>query len=394
MRRLFGRNPTLAALIALGIANHIVLTGNRVTVSLEALRLGASAAVVGVLLALYALLPMVCAVAAGRLSDRIGVRRPMLVGSVALAAGSALPAAINGLAALFVSAALVGVSFMLFQVPAQNATGELGGPGDRAHNFSLLALGYSISGFLGPLIAGFTIDHRGYGAAFAIFALFPLVPAAVLASGRLALPGPHPGRVKGRAGSVLDLMAHATLRRVFVINVLLAMGWDLHTIVIPVYGASIGLSASEIGVILASFAVATFTVRLSMRWIVRRFTEHQVLTIALLVAGAVYLVFPFSNGAPMLMALSFCLGLGLGMSQPMVMSLLHSHAPPGRMGEAAGVRMSLVQSMAVAVPLTFGALGATVGLTPVFWSVGVCLATGGWLTKRASWSSAAAQTPS
>ena len=121
-----------------------------------------------------------------------------------------------------------------------------------------------------------------------------------------------------------------------------------------------------------------------MRWIVRHFTEHQVLALALFIAGVVYLLFPFSDGAATLMALSFCLGLGLGMSQPMVMSLLHSHAPPGRMGEAAGVRMSLVQSMAVAVPLVFGALGATVGLMPVFWSVGVCLATGGWLTKRAS----------
>jgi hypothetical protein len=53
------------------------------------------------------------------------------------------------------------------------------------------------------------------------------------------------------------------------------------------------------------------------------------------------------------------------------------------MGEAAGVRMSLVQAMAVAVPLTFGTLGATIGLAPVFWSVGLCLAGGGLLTKRA-----------
>ena len=73
------------------------------------------------------------------------------------------------------------------------------------------------------------------------------------------------------------------------------------------------------------------------------------------------------------MALSFCLGLGLGSGQPMVMALLHSHAPPGRMGEAAGVRMALVNSMSVAVPLLFGAVGATVGLAPVFWSVGACL---------------------
>ncbi|MFO1316898.1 MAG: MFS transporter [Burkholderiales bacterium] len=381
MTRLFGRNPRLTALIALGIANHIALAGSRVTVSLEALRQGASTVVVGVLLALYALLPMMLAVATGRLSDRVGVRRPMLVGSIALAAGSALPALVPGFAALFASATVVGVGFMLFQVPAQNATGEMGPPDERAHNFSLLALGYSISGFFGPLVAGFTIDHAGFATAFAVLALLPVVPAVVLARNRLPLPGPHPARAAGRTGGALELVAHRKLRWVFFVNVLLAIGWDLHTIVIPVYGAKIGLSASAIGLILASFAAATFVVRFSMRWIVRRATERQVLTAALFVAAGVYLMFPFSNGAPTLMALSFCLGLGLGMSQPMVMSLLHSHAPPGRMGEVAGVRMSLVQAMAVAVPLAFGALGATVGLTPVFWSVGACLATGGWLTR-------------
>jgi MFS family permease len=377
-------NPTLNALIALGIANHVVLTGNRVTVSLEALRQGHSTAVVGVLMALYAFLPMLCAVAAGRFSDRVGVRRPMLAGSIGLCAGALVPALVAGLAALLVSATLVGVSFMLFQVAAQNATGELGGATVRAHNFSLLALGYSISGFLGPLIAGFTIDHAGFETSFGVLAAIALVPAAVLAGGRVRLPGPHPARATAVAGSVLELVTHRKLRRVFAVNVLLAMGWDLHTIVIPIYGAAIGLSASQIGLILASFAAATFIVRFAMRWIVRRFSEHQVLTIALFVAGVAYFVFPFVHTAPALMTLSFTLGLGLGMSQPMVMSLLHTHAPPGRMGEAAGVRMSLVQSMSCAVPLVFGALGATVGLTPVFWSVGVCLTTGGWLTKRAT----------
>lgn len=381
MTRLFGRNPRLVALIALGIANHTALAGSRVVISLEALRQGASTAVVGVLLALYALLPMLLAVATGRLSDRVGVRRPMLAGSIALVAGSALPALVPGFTALFVSATVVGVGFMLFQVPVQNATGEMGPPEDRAHNFSLLALGYSISGFLGPLVAGFTIDHGGFAAAFAVLALLPVVPAVVLARNLLPLPGPHPARVAGGSGGALELVTHRKLRWVFFVNALLAIGWDLHTIVIPVYGAKIGLSASAIGLILASFAAATFVVRLAMRWIVRRANERQVLKVSLFIAGAVYLVFPFSDGAPTLMALSFCLGLGLGMSQPMVMSLLHSHAPAGRMGEAAGVRMSLVQAMAVAVPLAFGGLGATVGLTPVFWSVGVCLATGGWLTR-------------
>ena len=51
---------------------------------------------------------------------------------------------------------------MLFQVAAQYATGEMGGALARTRNFGLLALGYSISSIVGPLIAGFTIDHAGY----------------------------------------------------------------------------------------------------------------------------------------------------------------------------------------------------------------------------------------
>jgi MFS family permease len=373
---------TLAVLIPLGIANHTVLAGSRVTVSLDALALGASPFTVGVLIALYALLPVLFAVAAGRFSDRAGVRRPMLFGTSAIAIGAALPVIFAGLPALFASATIIGGGFMTFQVATQNATGELGGPAERARNFSLLALGYSMSGFIGPLVAGFGIDHGGFTTTFAVLAIVSFAPLAVLASGRLALPGPHPRAGGAHRGGVLALLRHKTLSRVLAINALFAVGWDLHTIFVPVYGAKVGLSASEIGIVLSTFAAATFVVRLLMPAIARRMTEQQVLIGALFVAGAVYLAFPYARSVALLLPLSFCLGFALGTGQPMVMALLHTYAPPGRMGEAAGVRMSLVNSMAVAVPLAFGALGTIVGLSPVFWSVGAVLTAGGFLARR------------
>ena len=358
---------TLAWLIPLGIANHSVLTGSRVTVSLSALDRGASPLTVGVLMALYALLPMLLAVAAGRFSDRAGVRRPMLIGTTAIAFGAALPILVPGMPMLFASAVILGSGFMMFQVATQNATGELGGPSERARNFSLLALGYSISGFIGPLAAGFMIDHQGFAATFALLAVVPFVPLLGLRSARLALPGPrrHEGGAAGaHHGGVRVLLRHRTLRRLFAINALFAVGWDLHSVFVPIYGARLGLTASEIGLVLSTFAAATFVVRLLMPAIARRCNEQQVLTIALFLAGGVYLLFPLAHTAPTLLVLSFCLGFGLGSGQPMVMALLHTHAPPGRMGEAAGVRMSLVNSMAFAVPLVFGALGASVGPCP------------------------------
>jgi MFS family permease len=271
---------------------------------------------------------------------------------------------------------------MAFQLAAQNTTGEIGGPTVRARNFSLLALGYSVSSFVGPLVAGFAIDHFGFRAAFATFALIPLIPIVVLARGKLALPGPHARGVAAHHGGIGALLRHRTLRRVFAANALLSLGWDLHTIFVPIYGAKIGLSASQIGGVLSSFAAATFVVRFSMPTIARRLREHQVLSVALLLAGAVYFAFPFLQSVPALFALSFALGLGLGAGQPVVLSLLHTHAPAGRLGEAAGIRMALVNSMSFVTPIVLGAIGASVGIVPVFWSVGACLATGGILARR------------
>jgi MFS family permease len=370
------------ALICLGILNHAVLTGSRVTVSLYALSLGSSTFVVGILMGLYAFLPMLLAVAAGRLTDRVGLRKPMLVGSCGVAVAAALPCFMSGIAPLFVTTSLLGVSFMLFQVATQNATGMFGHPSERAKHFAMLAMGYSVSGFCGPLVSGLMIDHASFAGTFALLALLPLIPVAVLLRDVLKLPGPRPVVEDSTPGGVAVLFRNRHLRRVFIVNALLAVAWDLHSFFIPIYGATIGLSASRIGVILAAFAAATFIVRLFMGWIARRFSEFEVLAAALFVAATAYALFPFVKEVGTLMALSFALGLALGCAQPMVMSLLHSIAPAGRMGEAVGVRMSIINASTFAMPLLFGAVGSTLGLAPVFWSIGAALAGGGFFARR------------
>jgi len=370
------------ALIGLGILNHTVLTGSRVTISLYALSLGSSTFVVGILMGLYAFLPMLLAVAAGRLTDRIGLRKPMLVGSCGVAIAAALPCFVSGIAPLFVTTALLGISFMLFQLATQNATGLFGHPSERAKHFAMLAMGYSVSGFCGPLVSGLTIDHAGFAGTFALLALLPLIPVGILSWNLLKLPGPRPVAEDSAPGGVAALFRNRHLRRVFIVNALLAVAWDLHSFFIPIYGATIGLSASRIGVILAAFAAATFIVRLFMGWIARRFSEFEVLAAALFVAATAYALFPFVKEVGPLIALSFALGLALGCAQPMVMSLLHNIAPAGRMGEAVGVRMSIINASTFAMPLLFGAVGSTLGLAPVFWSIGAALAGGGFFARR------------
>jgi MFS family permease len=373
---------TLVAMIPLAIANHAVLAGNRVTVSLDAIAQGASPFTVGVLMSLYALFPMLLAIPAGRITDRLGARRPMVLGTAAIGIGALFPLVLSGMAALYASASLVGVGFMAFQVAAQNAAGALAVPAQRSRNFSLLAMGFSISGFMGPLVAGLAIDHFGFIVTFALLAAVPFVPLIVLMRGHLALPGPAASTGTPHHGGLRALVRHRVLRRALLLNAFFAVGWDLHLLFVPLFGARLGLSASAIGLVLAAFAAATFVVRLLVPALALRASEHRILAGALLVAGTIYVAYPFAASLAVLLSLSFGLGLALGAGQPMIMALLHTHAPPGRAGEAGGVRMSLINSMSFAVPIASGALGAAVGLAPVFWAVGACLAAAGVAARR------------
>ena len=115
--------------VLLSALTSISLRGSKVAVSLYALELGASAAAVGVLAALFALFPLFLAVPAGRLSDRFGVRLPIVCGTLIMAAGLALPLAMPGMAALFLCPAAVGLGHVFFHVSAHSLVGALGTAG-------------------------------------------------------------------------------------------------------------------------------------------------------------------------------------------------------------------------------------------------------------------------
>jgi predicted MFS family arabinose efflux permease len=351
------------------------------TTSLFALQLGGSEFTVGLLMALFALLPMLLSVSVGRLIDRVGPRRPILLAYGALAAGTALPFAFPDLVTLYFSCTLVGTSFMYIHIAMNSVFGAYGTPEQRAVNFSWLALGFSISNSLGPLVAGFAIDHFGHAQAMATLGAFPLLALLLVWLRRRPLPRPE-AVPPGKRSGVLDLLRIPALRHTFIVSVLLSTGWDLYTFLTPLYGARLGFAATTIGIIMSTFALATFAVRLTMPYLVKRLRQWVVISFALALSGAAYLLFPYVSSVALLMTLSFVLGMGLGCAQPIVMSLLYETSPPGRQGEAVGLRTSLMNGSHTLIPLASGALSAAAGMTPVFWILAAFLLGGAWFARR------------
>ncbi|HET9579534.1 MAG TPA: MFS transporter [Usitatibacter sp.] len=372
----------LALLVLTTVLAHVAFNGSRLTISLTALAMGATPLTVGVIMSLFAALPMALGIYAGRLVDRIGVRVPMIAAVSLLMASVVLPGLAPGLPPLFFAAAGAGSGFMMVHISVQHWIGQSSTPENRKDNFSWLALGFSISNFIGPTSAGFSIDLLGSARTFQLLALSALGALAVLLSQRKRLSHTPRRPRGGEDHSTLELLRNEELRRVFIVTGLLASAWDLFVFVMPIYGTSIGLHASTIGLILGSFAAATFSIRLVLPWLQARVPEWPLITGTFAIACVAYALFPTVRTVPLLSTIAFILGLGLGATQPSIMSLIYATAPSGRAGEAVGVRTVVLNASHTVLPLAFGGLGTALGMTPVFLSMSVALAGGGWMANR------------
>ncbi len=361
---------------------HTVASGTRVAASLFAIHLGESTFTVGMINGLYGFLPMLLAVYAGRFTDRAGTRLPMLAGAACMAIGVSLPYFWPGVTTLYATTTLVGCGFMLYNIALQNVAGFMGKPEDRGMNFNLLSLGFSISSLMGPLIAGLGIDSFGHRYTFLAMAALPVIPVAILGFSILKLPRDPAAAVQARSHRVWDLLRDRKLVWLFTLTTLLTSGWELFAFMIPVYGTSIGLSATAIGMVMSSFSAALIIIRLILPAFIKRVDPWVIITATLVYAGVVFSLFPFAQSALWLGILSFLLGLGLGCPQPLVVSLMHRHAPTGRIGETIGFRQAMIYASQCTMPMLFGAVSALLGTGLVFWGIALGLAGGGFAGRR------------
>jgi MFS family permease len=308
-----------------------------------------------------------------------------LIACALILAGLLLAVALPRLETLFVVSVLTGSGFMLYHICVNQAAALVGGAEQRTRNFSVLALAFSTSGFLGPMMAGFAIDAIGHRSTFLLCSGFMVVALALIRGHKHALSQlhkAHSGVTTHEKKRSIDLLRIPPLLRVFVISGLMSMCWDLYSFVMPIHGSSIGLSASTIGLILASFGAATFLFRLILPWVVHRFDQRLFLISAMALTGLMLALIPLVHSVPLLMAVSFVLGIGLGGVQPLIMTLLYEKTPAGRGGEAVGMRTQLLNITQAVIPLIFGALGAALGMTPVFFAMGAAVLWGAWYARR------------
>lgn len=365
----------LICLIIGHVCLHGAMAGMRLAAPLWALKEGFSAVAVGILLALFALMQVFLALPAGRYADRNGLKRPVGF-AVVLASSGALAATIYPHFIVLCFAALcLGGATGIASISLQRHVGRAAeNPLHLKQVFSWLSIGPAASNFLGPFTAGVLIDTLGFRAAFLLSALLPFATWFWIRHTH-ELPPVEPV-TKPSGQKTWDLLREPLMRRLMVVNWLLSSCWDVHTFVVPILGHERGYSASVIGTILGAFAIAAAAVRVLLPLLANSLREWAVITTAMVLTAMLFAVYPLMPTALSMGVCSVFLGFTLGCVQPMIMSTLHQITPEHRHGEALGLRLMAINASSVLMPMLFGAVGATVGVSALFWVTGALVGAG------------------
>src|SRR5689334_3215904 len=260
---------------------------------------------------------------------------------------------------------MTGITMIFFSLATQNLVGQISTPETRARNFSNYMLTTSAANLLGPLLAGFSIDHSSHARTCLYSSLLMLVPITMLLTRGSSLPG-GTRRIEKGGGGIRAMLADPAVRRTLITGSLINTGVNLFQWYMAVYGHSSDLSASSIGMLLAMNSAAAFVVRFLLPRLIATFGESVLLANAFFVGATSLALIPIFHNVIALGLISFVFGFGMGAGQPIVIMLMYTNSRDGRSGESLGLKFMTNQLTKLVSPIVFGAIASGFGLVAMF----------------------------
>jgi len=344
---------------------------------------GGSPAMVGIVAASAAVLPLALGVWTGAGADALGPRRMSVAGALGLAASTTLIAAAPTLGILIVGTAIAGLANNVLILASQTSVAQVSRARDRDQNFGFFAFSVSIGQVLGPLVGGILADAFSIRSALYLCAASGLLPclfALGLPRGR-SRRDPDEGVLRAYRAA-WSLARRPDLRFVLWIAFVIIFAWSIKSSFYPLYLQSVGLSKSSIGLVFSCLGAGSLVVRPLVGAAASRFGRKRVLLRAVMVATVAIGVIPFLTRFAPLAVAALITGMAWGFTQPLTMSLVAGSVGRSERGLALSVRMTSNRLAEVTSPILFATLVAVAGLRSAFFLSAVALAAGVWIIGR------------
>jgi MFS family permease len=348
---------------------------------------GVSGSLAGLIITTHGVVIVVASPLAGALIDRVGPRRPYLLGLGLYGVGGGAGLVVDSFGALLASRVVLGVGVALVYtgVTVLIYTLYRGRRMDRA--LGLRSSANSLGAAVWPLVGG-ALGTVSWHAPFGVYlAALPLGLVALV-----AIPATGHGETSGRSEAtdtrpglgrqVRELLA--VFRRLPAIPAvyLLYFGANLFLYVVVVYYpqllAELGVTSTlSVGLYLAANGAASAVTAAAYDRLVGRFGRHRLVLAAfgLWVAGfgvAAAVGGPLAAGGPVL-----ALGVGTGLVFPSAFAWIEALAPRDRQGSLASYIASAGYLGQFLSPLAFGLVVPVAGVRGVFGAAALAAGLGG-----------------
>lgn len=367
-----------------------VLSGTRTLISYRALALGGDAIAIGLITAVFAVVPLFIALSVGRTVDRGRGVAVLRLGAVIITASVVVAMLSSDLVTLAIASALLGFGQIFATVAAQGLIPLWSSPAEYDRRFGNLTLAVSAGQLVGFPVAGAIASATTAPGADSVSTSTALAAMAVMAAA--SIPFCFAVRNRGTAVSRRDhahlqqssmtLLRTPGMKPAIYTSLLLLTSADILAVYLPLLGQEFGIGVGVVTALLTVRTVASVLSRMILHHLVRICGRRTLLVASTLCAAVPILLLPFLPMPLVLGVLIFVFGFFFGVGQPLTMSWVTAVADESNRGAALAVRLAGNRIGQVVLPLGASAVAGIAGTGAIFLFMGVLLLSATGVTIR------------
>jgi MFS transporter, DHA1 family, multidrug resistance protein len=337
--------------------------------------LGSSPELIGLIVAASTITGIFIKLPAGALSDFLGRRRMMLLGSLFFALPPFLYPFITDASSLLLLRFVHGFATAIFSPVASAYVAELFQKG-RGEKLGWFSSATDIGATLGPLVGGFILfSTASYSVTYLMVGALGCLPLLLVwrlpaeVSQTDAKPG-KPARWQEFKKGITEVLSSRLVIIASALEAAMYVGYGAFLGFFPIYAKGIGHNDAAIGLIMGSQLATTMVGKPLGGWLSDRIGRKPVILSGIVLCAVIVPLIMRGQSFFALMALSCTFGLGVAIVTPSTTALVADLAKKGRMGSAMGVFGTIWDTGEAAGPILAGMLIASLSYFHGFLVIG------------------------
>jgi hypothetical protein len=369
----------LFAILSTAFVEQTVITIVRITTTYRAVELDLSVIWLGIITAVYAVLPIGIGVPIGRFIDRGYDAATTWIGGGLLIVGCAGFVLLPSLPGILASTALLGTAHLLFVVSQQVQCTRCGtGPGAMERAIGSYMVANAAGQGVGPYIVGLAGGSASVPPTHLLFAVG--VGGAVLTAACALLTrstGAHKLPPERARPPLRELLFAPGLTAIIVVSIVTVVAQDLIVVYLPLLGADRGMTVDAVGTLLVTRAVASMLSRLSFARLHVVFGRIRLTLVSTFVGAVAYALIALPLPLPLMYSAIAVAGFALSIAITASIAGVLAIASGGAIGTANSLRTMASRIGQFIIPILASFIAAAVGTGSIFVIIGISLAASG-----------------